>query len=199
MELSDGVVTLRPLRYADADAWDRLRRANEHWLTPWEATTADPAGGRPTYRQYVRQQARAARTGTDYGFAVVLAGDLIGHLTVSSVTMGSLCSAAIGYWISEHLAGRGYIPRAVALASDFCFFELGLHRVEVNIRPENQASLRVVAKLGFREEGLRKRYLHIDGRWCDHLSFALTREDVGAGLVARLAGRTLGGADTPGQ
>jgi len=63
---------------------------------------------------------------------------------------------------------------------------MGLHRVEVNIRPENAASLRVVEKLGFRDEGLRERYLHIDGAWRDHRTFALTVEDIRPeGLEAR--------------
>ena len=82
-------------------------------------------------------------------------------------------------------AGRGIIPTAVALATDHCFATVGLHRVEVNIRPENAASLRVVEKLGFRPEGLRPRYLHIDGDWRDHLSFALTADEVPEGLLAR--------------
>jgi [ribosomal protein S5]-alanine N-acetyltransferase len=77
------------------------------------------------------------------------------------------------------------IPTALALAVDHCFFTVGLHRIEVNIRPENHASLRVVEKLGFRQEGLRERFLHIDGDWRDHLSFALTTEDVPGGLLQR--------------
>jgi ribosomal-protein-alanine N-acetyltransferase len=75
------------------------------------------------------------------------------------------------------------MPLALAAACDHAFVGLGLHRVEVNIRPENTASLRVVEKLGFRDEGLRQRYLHIDGAWCDHRSFALTTEDLGGSSV----------------
>ena len=75
--------------------------------------------------------------------------------------------------------------RAVALAVDHCFTELGLHRMEINIRPENVASLRVVEKLGLRDEGVRERYLHIQGQWCDHRSFAVTSEEVPDGLLAR--------------
>jgi ribosomal-protein-alanine N-acetyltransferase len=83
------------------------------------------------------------------------------------------------------MAGRGVIPTAVALAVDHCFFTVGLHRLEANIRPENAASRRVVEKLGFREEGLRRRQLHIDGAWRDHLCYALTVEDVPGGLRSR--------------
>jgi ribosomal-protein-alanine N-acetyltransferase len=80
------------------------------------------------------------------------------------------------------------IPTALALAGDHALEVLGLHRIEVNIRPENTASLAVVRKLGFRREGLRPHYLHIAGAWRDHVSFALTTEDLaGETLVERLA------------
>ncbi|MCL2464192.1 MAG: GNAT family N-acetyltransferase, partial [Micrococcales bacterium] len=66
-----------------------------------------------------------------------------------------------------------------------CFFTLGLHRIEVNIRPENAASLRVAAKLALRDEGVRERYLHIAGQWADHRTFAVTAEEVPDGLLGR--------------
>ena len=93
--------------------------------------------------------------------------------------------ATLGYWVDQARAGRGIVPTAVALATDHCFSALGLHRMEINIRPENGPSLRVVEKLGFRDEGLRLRYLHIDGEWADHRSFALTAEEVPEGLLNR--------------
>ena len=92
---------------------------------------------------------------------------------------------------TEAVAGRGVMPTAVALAVDHCFRTVGLHRIEVCIRPENAPSRRVVEKLGFREEGLRPRYLHIDGAWRDHLVFALTAEEVPGGLLQPLAPGTL--------
>jgi ribosomal-protein-alanine N-acetyltransferase len=115
------------------------------------------------------------------------------QLTVSGITYGSLYSASIGYWIAQHAAGLGITPTAVALATDHCFTALGLHRVEINIRPENRPSLRVVEKLGFRDEGLRERYLHIQGVWCDHRTFALTTEEVPRGLLARWRGAATDG------
>ncbi len=69
------------------------------------------------------------------------------------------------------------------MAVDHCFGPVGLHRLEIAIRPENAASLRVVAKLGLREEGLRERFLHIQGDWRDHRTFAVTARG-GAGRAA---------------
>ncbi|UFU07309.1 GNAT family N-acetyltransferase [Ruania halotolerans] len=187
MELVSQGLRLRPLRRRDRSAWEALRRRNAAWLAPWEATSPDVRPYRPTFGQYVRDQARAAREDTGYSFVMDHRGELVGQVTIAGVTRGSLQAASIGYWISEHMAGRGITPLAVAMAADYCWFSLRLHRVEINIRPENAASLRVVAKLGFREEGLRRGYLHIQGTWADHRSFALNREEVGAGLVAALA------------
>jgi [ribosomal protein S5]-alanine N-acetyltransferase len=84
------------------------------------------------------------------------------------------------------------ITAAVALVVDHCFSRVGLHRVEATVRPENTASLRVLEKLGFREEGLFRRYLDVDGAWRDHACFALTADEIRpGGLTARLiaAGR----------
>ena len=184
--LRDGDVVLRPLRGRDGPTWLALRARNEQWLRPWEATSPEPLRGpTPTFAVYARSLRRQARAGQCLPFVVEYRGELVGQLTVATISRGSLCSASIGYWVSEHVAGRGITPTAVALAVDHCLGPVGLHRVEIAIRPENAASLRVVAKLGLREEGLRERYLHIQGDWRDHRTFAVTDEEVPGGLVAR--------------
>ncbi len=136
----------------------------------------------------VRSLAAQARAGSALPFVIVeqqATGreQLVGQLTVSSITWGSAMTATLGYWVDSQRAGRGIAPTAVAIATDYCFGELGLHRMEINIRPENRPSLRVVEKLHFRDEGLRPRYLHIAGQWADHRSFALTAEEVPRGLL----------------
>lgn len=183
--LAHDAVRLRPLSRRDGRAWHALRSANAQWLAPWEATSPTPDVPLPSFGRMVRDLRRQAAAGRALPFAIDYEGRLAGQLTVSSIVWGSLRSAAVGYWVDRSLAGRGIAPTALALAVDHCLHTLGLHRVEVNIRPENAASLRVVAKLGLREEGLRRRYLHIDGDWRDHRSFAVTAEEVPQGLLAR--------------
>jgi [ribosomal protein S5]-alanine N-acetyltransferase len=183
--LREGDVVLRPLRLRDASAWRELRAANTAWLAPWEATSPDGAPPLRSFPGLVRELNRQGRSGAAMPFAIEHAGRLAGQLTVGGVAWGAMRSAHVGYWIDGRLAGRGITPLAVAMAVDHCFGTVGLHRVEVNIRPENTASLRVVAKLGFRPEGSRARYLHINGGWRDHLSFALTAEELPDGLMAR--------------
>lgn len=184
--LRAGEVTIRPLRRRDGAQWLALRARNAAWLAPWEATSPEPlTGAPPSFAQFVRSLGAQAREGSALPFAIDYRGSLVGQITVATIARGSLQSASIGYWVSEHVAGRGIAPTAVALAVDHCFGPVGLHRVEINVRPENRASLRVVAKLGLRDEGVRERYLHIQGRWCDHRTFAVTAEEVPGGLLAR--------------
>ncbi len=128
-----------------------------------------------------------ARQGRALPFVVTYDEKMVGQLTVTGITWGSARWAQIGYWIDEGYAGRGITTTAVAMACDHCLFSMGLHRLEIAIRPENVASLRIVEKLGFAQIGLAPRYLHISGSWRDHLLFALTVEEVPQGVRSRLS------------
>jgi [ribosomal protein S5]-alanine N-acetyltransferase len=186
--LSHGPLRLRPLAVSDRRAWRKVRQRNLAWLSRWDATTPPGADTRPrTFGAMVRAMQREARSGRQMPFAVEYDGEFVGQLTVNNIVRGSAQFASIGYWIDQDRAGQGLMTRAVAMAVDHCFFVLKLHRIEVAIRPENSASLRIVEKLGFPEYGFAPRYLHIDGDWRDHRLFAITREDCPKGLQERLA------------
>ena len=171
-------VVIRNLTHADAEAYAAVRRLHAAWFAPWDATSPVTHASLPDFAALVAHYDAEATAGRAAPFAVQVDGRFVGQLTLSSIILGSFRSCSAGYWVSRSVAGRGVIPTALALAGDYAFEVRGLHRLEVNIRPENTASLAVVRKLGFREEGLRKRMLHIDGDWRDHRSFALTVEDL---------------------
>lgn len=182
--LSEGKTTIRPIRLRDARALERELATNRGWLRKWEAT--NPHGPMNfDVRSSIRSLQQNARAGLGLPFVIEHDGELAGQLNVSSIGYGSLSSATIGYWVSERFAGKGATPTAVALATDHCFFGVGLHRMEICIRPENGPSLRVVEKLGFRYEGLRRRYIHINGDWRDHFCFALTVDELPTGVLRR--------------
>jgi len=183
-------VVLRALRTRDRREWEALRAQNSDWLRPWEATSPEPIVSGMPFRQVVRHFDREAAEGRLQPFGIEVDGRLVGQMHLFGIAWGSLRSASAGYWVAESMAGQGVAPFALAAACDHAFLVLGLHRVEVNIRPENYASLRVVEKLGFREEGLRRCYLHIDGQWRDHRSFALTIEDLGGASLVELWNHT---------
>ncbi len=187
---SAGQLLLRELRRRDARQWREVRSRNAAWLGPWEATVPPGSGEQvPTFGQMVARFRSEARQGRTIAWAMELDGRLVGQLTLGGITLGSLRAATIGYWIDSRVAGRGLTPMAVAMATDHCFGTMGLHRIEVVIRPENAASLRVVQKLGFRYEGVRPAFLHIDGAWRDHEVYALHAEEAPSSLADSLAAR----------
>jgi [ribosomal protein S5]-alanine N-acetyltransferase len=182
--LTYGRITIRPLRLRDTRDLDVALSTNRTWLRTWEAT--NPSGHVSTdVRGSIRALQANARAGLGLPFAMELDGRFVGQLNVSGITYGSLASASIGYWVVEGAAGHNVTPTAVALAVDHCFRQVGIHRIEICIRPENAPSLRVVEKLGFRYEGLRRRYIHINGDWRDHFCFALVAEEVREGVLER--------------
>jgi ribosomal-protein-alanine N-acetyltransferase len=182
--LRDGSVTIRPIRLRDARVLERELASNRGWLRQWEATNPHGPVGFDT-KASIRSLQSNARNGSGIPFVIEVDGEFAGQLNVSSIAYGSLSSASIGYWVAERFAGRNVTPTAVALATDHCFFTVGLHRMEICIRPENEPSLRVVEKLGFRYEGLRRRFIHINGDWRDHFCFALTVEELPQGVLRR--------------
>ncbi|MGA1563385.1 MAG: GNAT family N-acetyltransferase [Pontimonas sp.] len=183
--LEHRLVTARGVRVRDSRALDKALGSNRAWLEPWEATTPLIRPGTLDTKSSIRGLLKAAKEGTALPLVLLHDHDVVGQLNVSQITYGSLSSATLGYWVVEKVAGRGITPVAVAMATDYLFFEKGLHRMEVCIRPENTASLRVVEKLGFRYEGFRRRYIHIDGKWADHFCFALVVEEVPTGVLTR--------------
>ena len=183
--LKFGSVELRDLKKRDARKLQALLIKDRAWLSPWEATTPGiryPVDARDLISNLLYQQ----RKGSGLAFLIEVEGELAGQINVANILYGSVSSASIGYWIGKDFAGRGAIPIAVALTIDHLFDELHLHRVEIDIRPENDASLRVVQKLQLREEGLKERFIHIDGQWRDHRIFAITAEERKGSMLGRL-------------
>jgi len=182
--LNDGELRLRCMRLRDARELEAVLLRDREWLRPWEATLPGNEG-RWDVRAGIRSLLDLAGQGLALPFVMSIDQTIVGQLTVSNIQYGAVLSASIGYWVSKDLAGRGLTPTAVAMATDYCFQQMKLHRIEICIRPENAASLRVVQKLGFRYEGYRRRYIHIDGDWRDHYCFALLAEEVPEGVLNR--------------
>ena len=184
-----GVVALRPVRLRDGRAWRRIRLRDRDYLERWEpsapGTWPERHSGLAWHAQWAGLRT-LARRGVCLPFAITVDGAFAGQVTIGNIVRGALQSAWIGYWVDSEQASQGVATAAVALAVDHAFGEAGLHRLEATVRPDNAASLRGLAKHGFRKEGMFERYLHVDGDWRDHLCFALTAEETGKGLVARL-------------
>ncbi|MBC9822133.1 GNAT family N-acetyltransferase [Terrabacter sp. MAHUQ-38] len=187
---TEPAIVLRPLRAADERDWQRVRRDNAAYVQPWEPTLPPGAPTRPpvSFRQFVRDLDAEARADRALPWCIEVGGRIVGQVHLFGIVRAAQQSGAAGYWIAESATGRGIATRALAMAIDHALGDGGLHRVEVNIRLDNLPSLRVVERLGLRDEGVRERYLHIDGAWRDHRSFAVTTEDLGGStLMERLS------------
>jgi len=194
LRVSAGVLRLRPIRMRDGAQWSRIRLADRGYLEPWEPTVdvdwnvRHAVSAWPAVCAGLRSEARKGRM---LPYVIELDGRFCGQLTIGNVTHGALRSAWIGYWVSHAVTGAGVATGALALGLDHCFTAVKLHRVEATVRPENAASRAVLAKVGFREEGLLRRYLDVDGAWRDHLLVAMTVEEIERSVASRLVQRGL--------
>jgi ribosomal-protein-alanine N-acetyltransferase len=174
-------VMLRPLAPNDFAAWREVRVRNEAWLVPWEPLRSealpDPTRDRVAFEARCSARDRERSSDHAYPFGVFVDQRFAGEINLNNVTRGALQSATIGYWIDEAQAGKSYIAEAVVVVMKFAFDELQLHRLEICIVPRNTNSRRVVEKLRLRNEGIAERYLEINGRWEDHVRYAITTEE----------------------
>lgn len=179
------------MRLRDGRSWSALRIHNQNHLMPWEPSGVGAWADRhhmsawPPLHSVLKAE---ARSGTMLPFVIEVDGVFRGQLTVGNVQRGALRNAWIGYWVDAEVVNGGVATAAVALAVDHCFSVVGLHRLEATVQPTNQPSQAVLTKAGFRREGLLQRYMDVDGAWRDHLLLALTAEEIGPGVVARLVG-----------
>ncbi|BBX63236.1 acetyltransferase [Mycobacterium saskatchewanense] len=184
-----GVVRLRPVRMRDGAQWSRIRLADRAHLEPWEPsaegdwTIRHAVAAWPALCSGLRSEARKGRM---LPYVIELNGRFCGQLTIGNVTHGALRSAWIGYWVPKSATGGGVATAALALGLDHCFGPVMLHRVEATVRPENAPSRAVLAKVGFRREGLLLRYLEVDRAWRDHLLMAITVEEVQGSVASTL-------------
>jgi [ribosomal protein S5]-alanine N-acetyltransferase len=178
-EIRGGIVMLRHPSMQDYSAWAELRAASRPHLTPWEPQWARDELSRSAFRRRLRQYQRELRDDHGYAFFVFREADarLLGGLTINNVRRGVAQAASIGYWIGAAHAGNGYMTHAVRTVLPFAFGTLNLHRLEAACLPHNASSARVLEKVGFRREGLARRYLKIDGQWQDHDLYALLCDD----------------------
>lgn len=170
------------LRYpemSDYRQWSKLRQQSWDFLAPWEPAWASDELSRAAFRRRLRRYAREIRNDLAYPFLVFRGHDgvLLGGCTISNVRRGVTQCAAIGYWIGEPYARQGRMFAALRVLLPFAFGALGLHRIEAACIPENEASRKLLRKLGFREEGRALRYLQINGQWRDHVLFGLLQDE----------------------
>ncbi len=176
-------VHLRYPRIADYKVWAQLRHESRDFLTPWEPSWASDELTNGAFRRRIKRYQKESRLDSAYAFFVFRSSDdtLVGGCTLSNVRRGVTQCCALGYWIGERFARQGYMYDAVRALIPFVFSTLGLHRIEAACLPTNEASQNLLVKAGFRQEGIARRYLQINGEWRDHVLFALLEDEAQIG------------------
>jgi ribosomal-protein-alanine N-acetyltransferase len=174
----DGIF-LRTPTIADYPAWAELRAASRAFLTPWEPTWPADDLTRTAFRRRVRRYHNEIREDHAYPFFILRQADhaLLGGITLSNISRGMTQTATLGYWMGERHANHGSMTRAVRAIAPFAFGTLRLHRLEAACLPHNRASISLLERVGFQREGLARGLVCINGRWQDHVVFALLADD----------------------
>lgn len=174
----DGIM-LRTPQMADFREWSELREKSRNFLVPWEPTWPRDDLTKSAFRRRIRRYHQDIRDDRAYPFFAFDTNNdrLVGGLTLSNVRRGVAQACSLGYWVGAPCARQGMMTASVATILTFVFDQLGLHRLEAACLPSNEASIRLLRKSGFIEEGYARRYLKINGVWQDHLLFALLSGD----------------------
>jgi len=180
VETGERVVLARPQARDEAEFF-KLIRASVDFHRPWEPLP--PPGLKPDsperFRMLLQQD---SGDGHEKLFVRVCDGGAIaGMINLNNIVRGVFQSAALGYWIGERHARQGLMTEALRLMLHHAFATLGLHRIEANLMPHNEASRALVRRVGFRLEGVSPRMLKIAGEWRDHERWALLVDEWNAG------------------
>jgi len=103
---------------------------------------------------------------------------LIGAVGAGSFDVGSSHRANIGYWLAKPYWNRGIMTEAVTRFVGYAFAELEVVRLTAEVFAGNEASVRVVQKVGFSQEGRLRCHREKDGVLVDVLYFGLLQSDL---------------------
>jgi len=178
--LERGRIYLRPPVQRDWRDWAELRAQSRDFLVPWEPIWTYDGLTRGAFRRRLRIYRGEMRQGVGYSLLIFRRTDdvLLGGVTLSNLRRGVAQSANLGYWIGRPHCRQGYMTEALMAVLDLAFGRLGLHRIEAACLMQNAASAGLLLKCGFREEGLAREYLRINGKWQDHRLFAILHSEV---------------------
>ena len=172
-------VFLRPPKRRDALKWQKLRMSSKSFLVPWEPSWDASSCTRRAYLRYFKNSNYLANMDKAYSFLIFKTDDkaLLGGINIGNVRRGVSQSASLGYWIGEKHSRNGYMKEALKLLIPSAFVDLRLNRIEAATLEENIASRNLLKKIGFKKEGVLRKYLKINGNWRDHILYGLLESD----------------------
>lgn len=172
-------VYLRHPVMGDYAKWAALRDQSREFLTPWEPIWPIDDLTRPAFRRRMRRYSRELKEEVSFPFFLFESENdqLIGSCIISNIRRGVAQSCSLGYWVGEDWSGKGHMTEAARALIPFVFDTAGLHRIEAACLLTNEPSQRLLRRVGFRDEGVARKYLRINGDWQDHLLFAMLASD----------------------
>lgn len=174
-------LTLRMPDVKDWQAWTKLRALSADFLKPWEPAWPADAVSRHFYMRQWRRYARRWVQDREYAFLIFRReihggeGGLLGGITITDIQRGVYQCGTMGYWMGAPFAGQGYMREAVRLLLPFCWQQLSLNRLEATCLPQNERSIGLLRGAGFRDIGLSRSRMQIEGVWRDQLIFEKIR------------------------
>ena len=173
-------IFLRPPKRRDALKWQKLRMSSKKFLVPWEPSWDASSCSRRAFLRYFKNSNYLANMDRAYSFLIFKIDDntLLGGINVGNVRRGVAQSASLGYWVGVNHARNGYMKEALQILIPTLFIDLRLNRLEAATLEENTASRNLLKKIGFKKEGILRKYLKINGIWRDHVLYGLLENDL---------------------
>ncbi|MFR3628729.1 MAG: GNAT family N-acetyltransferase [Lachnospiraceae bacterium] len=170
--MENSYIKLIPADLSLAEQAADYYQKNREFLKAFEPARSEDFFSASCQREILQKEMKEFEDKTAFHFYIIEAGPgqrLMGKISLTNVVWGAFCSAFLGYKLDAGHTGRGYMSMAVEMLVRYAFEELRLHRIEANVMPRNAASLRLLEKNDFINEGLSKYYLKINGVWEDHI------------------------------
>ena len=173
-------IFLRPPKRRDALKWQKLRMSSKNFLVPWEPSWDASSCSRRAFLRYFKNSNYLANMDRAYSFLIFKIEDktLLGGINVGNVRRGVAQSASLGYWVGVNHARNGYMKEALQILIPTLFIDLRLNRLEAATLEDNTASRNLLKKIGFKKEGVLRKYLKINGTWRDHVLYGLLENDL---------------------
>jgi ribosomal-protein-serine acetyltransferase len=146
---------LRILKEQDAEELFLRNDQNREHLRQWMPWLDETKSCSDTLN-FIRRSSEGATAGTQYSYALVLGGELVGVVAFNSIEKLNRC-ATMGYWLAKSQMGRGYMTAAVKALMDEGFQHLELNRIQARVATANYPSQAVCDRLGLKKEGVLRQ------------------------------------------
>lgn len=175
LELTGRRLLLRPLEADDYIQFKRVTEANADTLRS-RGVGIEPDLSADAFAELCEQLQFGRELGIDHYFGIFHDGSFIGEIALMGVSPVS-DNATLAAWLAEDMWGNEFVEEAFDLVCDFGFDQLGLHRIESLVLPDNVQVQRALEKVGIGSEGLGRALMRVEGEWVDAYRYAVTDDD----------------------